>query len=505
MGYGIPQTDLFAETSWCDSTLPDFPCCPLVTPPRCWVVQTPSLIQPSNSWYGVYVFSSLSTAITDCAATSRVIIVVGSADPFGTGDTTPKVYTEIISATVPLVAINGSTGPLLIQSGSGVTWQSAGNNIDTQCVFTTFEGFEFVHPGTPGAAIWQQFAPGAACNLRFKKDVWNVTVDEAAMRIIVGDNFTVDTNNFHGSIYDVTRSGAILLGATCTEQPVTVINSHFHDYIGAGLFIDGVAQYVVLNNEFNNVGGRDTITQTPYSVYASVCTAPPLTKPNAKVRFETNYVRTTQTVAPLVGNSATCWLGNVPLGDKKFSITNNDCRGLDFGIRFENMPDTSPSGDPKQQLRQFALTYGNIKSKGINVPPLNQRFDLVRGQPSDDASLTSDPNSAANKGRWCTEGCPTDTTSILWGLLGIVAACLILLAIILLVTGCGTPRKFRDPLLSLVSTKRPVDVDPATTPNGYMSPYDEPLAPLEPGQYGSLGNDVNLRRRTTANSADIQV
>lgn len=103
MGYGIPQTDLFAETIWCDSTLPDFPRCPLVTPPRCWVAPDAVAAGAVHLWYGVYVFGSLSTAITDCAATSRVIVVVGSADPFGTGDTTPKVYTEVISATVPLI------------------------------------------------------------------------------------------------------------------------------------------------------------------------------------------------------------------------------------------------------------------------------------------------------------------------------------------------------------------------------------------------------------------
>lgn len=84
--------------------------------------------------------------------------------------------------------------------------------------------------------------------------------DEAAIRMVVGDNFTIVNNNFHGSIYDVTRNGVIPLGAACTEQPVTVIGCEFHDYIGAGLFIDNVAQYVVVDNSFDNVGGRDTVT-----------------------------------------------------------------------------------------------------------------------------------------------------------------------------------------------------------------------------------------------------
>lgn len=493
MAYGIQQTDMFAETIWCDSTLPDFPCCPLVTPPQCWVVQTPSLLDPANPWYGVYVFGSLSTAITDCAATQRVIIVVGTSDPFGTGDTAPKVYTEVISATVPLVGVNGTTGPLLIQSGSGVTWQSAGNNIDTQCVFTTFQGFEFVHPGTVGMAIWQQLVVGDACNLRFKQDVWTVTVDERAMLVLVGDNFTIDTNHFHGSPYDVTRRGVELFG-TCTEQPVTVINSEFNDYMGFGLSIDSVAQYVVLKNSFSNVGGRDGITAIPYSVFASVCTAPPLTNPKALVRFESNHVRTTQTVVASVGLMATCWLGNVPLQDKKFSILNNDCRGLEIGLRFENMPDTSPSNNPKQQLRTFAITDGNINCKGFAVPPLMQRFDLVRGPPADDGSLATDPNSAANKGRWCTDGCPANMTGVLWAILAIVAVCIVFWLLFALVTACCTPRRFRDPLLSFVSTTRPETTNYAFAGNGFVSPYDTPLPPTAPGRYAPMGAPIKATK-----------
>jgi len=496
LAYGIPQTDFYAETIWCDSTLPDFPCCPLVTPPRCWVVQTPSLLQPSNPWFGVYVFGSLSTAITDCAARAREIVVVGSSDPFGTGDTSNKVYTEVISATVPVVGLNGTTGPLLIKSGSGVTWASAGNSIDTQCVFTTFEGFRFEHPGTPGIAIWEQTAGLCtdACNLRFLSNEWRVDVDELAMNVLVGDNFTLSLNQFRGSVADLTRNGVRLVGCACTAQPVVVVDNEFDDYTGYGLFIDAVGQYVVRNNDFENVGGRDALTQTPFSVYVSVCTAPPLTRPNAKVRFENNRVRTTQTVPALVGNMATCWLGNVPLQDKPFYILDNDCRGLEFGIRFETMPDTSPSNDPKQQLRQFALSDGNINSKGFQVPPLNKRFDLVRGPPADDASLTSDPQSSANKGRWCTDGCPTDQMGVIWAIVALIAACLLFWLLCALATGCCTPRRLRDPLLSFSTTNQPPPVNPALYGNGYVSPFDSPLQPLLPGRVGPMGAEISARR-----------
>jgi hypothetical protein len=484
LAYGDAQTDMFAETIWCDSTLPDFPCCPLVTPPRCWVVQTPSLLVPTNPWYGVYVFGSLSTAITDCAATRRIITVVGSSDPFGTGDTTSKIYTEVISATVPLVGLNGTTGPLLIQSGSGVTWRSAGNLINTQCVFTTMEGFRFEHPGAVGQAIWQQtLALGTdACNLRFLRNTWSTTVDERLMLVVVGDNFTLELNEFSGG--SVARRGVELIGASCSVQPVLVVNNEFKDTLGFGLSVDGVAQYVVRNNEFDNVGGQDAVTQIPYSVFASVCTAPPLTRPNARVRFENNRVRATQTVPAAVGNMATCWLGNVPLNDKPFSILENDCRGLEFGIRFEDMPDTSPSSDPKQQLRAFALSDGNILSKGFAVPPLNKRFDLVRGPPADDASLTSDPRSSANKGRWCTDGCPTDQLGVIWAILALLALCLIFWLCCAIVTGCCTPRRFRDPMLTFATTTQPPPVNPALYGNGFVSPFDGELQPLLPGRTG---------------------
>jgi hypothetical protein len=487
--YGEPQTDTYAETICCQSTLPDFPCCPLLPPNQCWVVQTPSLLVPSNPWLNVYVFALLNDAIVKCAATQRVILIVGSGDPFGTGDTTPKVYTEVISATVPLVAINGTTGPMLIQAGTGVTWRSANNRLNTQCVPTTLMGFDFEHDGTVGKAIWQQTAGTGtdACNLRFKGDAWNVTVDELAIRAVVGDNFTIDTNVFTGSLLAATRFGVSLVGnGSCSENPVVVYNSDFNDFAGYGLYIDNVALYNVRYNTFDNVGGQDFITLTPYSVYVSVCSLPTLPK-SMPVRFENNRVRTTQTAFAAVGEMATCWLGNVPLNDKIFSILSNNCRGLAFGMRFENMPDTSPSSDPKAQLRTYALSDNNINTRGFSVPPLNKRFDLVRGPPADDASLVSDPNSSANVGRWCTDGCPIDRLAVIWAIVAILAVCLVLLLCLCILTGWCTPYRYRDPLLTFhqVQVTRP---NAAQYGNGVLSPLLPPPAAAPVG--------AEMRRRT---------
>ena len=458
LAYGEGSTDLFAETVWCDSTLPNFVCCPLVAPDQCWVVQTPELLLPTNPWLGLYVFDSLNTAIEDCAAQLRIITVVGSGDPFGTGDTTPKVYTEVIDTTVPLTSVNGTDGPMLIRAGAGVTWRSTGNRLDTQCVFTTLQAFDFEHDGAVATAIWdQQWGTGTdACNLRFKGNDWNVTVDERAMEVVVGDNFTIVDNEFTGNNVSGTRRGVELRGnGSCTEAPVIVASSEFRDFTGFGLDVRDVGTYEVRNNMFDFVGGRDFITQIPYSVYASVCTAPPLATPT--VVFDNNRVRTVQTATAAVGCMATCWLGNVPLDDKTIEITNNDCRGLEFGIRFENMPDTSPAGDPKEQLRNFALVQNNIRSQGFKVPPLDQRFDLVRGPPADDASLKSDPEAEDNVGRWCTDGCPVDQEALIDAIIALLAVCLLILLALCCVTGGCTPSQYRDPLLQMVDapTVRP--------------------------------------------------
>lgn len=477
LAYGEGETDIFAETIWCDSTLPDFVCCPIETPSLCWVVQTPELLLPSNPWVQQnFIFASLNDAVVNCNATRRVIRVIGSGDPFLVGDTTPKVYTEVLSATVPLVSVRGIGGPLEIQSGAGVTWRSAGNSLNTQCVFTTLVGFYFEHDGTVATAIWEQWIGSGtdACNLRFLSDEWNVTVDERAMLVVVASNFTIADNLFYGSLVAGTRRGVELAGnGSCLEDPVRVQGSVFRDFLGFGLSVTEVARYVIKNNNFDNVGGQDFITQIPYSVYASVCLVPPAPVSDGHVQFVNNRVRTTQTVAAAVGEMATCWLGNVPLADRPFQILKNDCRGLAFGMRFENMfPDNSPGSDPKQQLRNLCINDQNGLTEGFKVPPLDQRFDLVRGPPADDASLVSDPKSAANEGRWCTSCCPLNEMPLIWGLVAALAACCLLLLACFLCTGCCTPSRYNDPLVDLVFTSPPDAVNPAFQGNGAVqSPF----------------------------------
>lgn len=81
-----------------------------------------------------------------------------------------------------------------------------------------------------------------------------------------------------------------------------------------------------------------------------------------------------------------------------------------------------------------------------------------------------------------------------------------LLLLIMCVTGCFTKRKYRDPVLEeVVTTPTPSANMLDGSPIGYLSPYDAPLPPLEPGRYGSLGNDINLRRRTTANGSEFEL
>lgn len=496
MAYGAESTDVHFETLFCDWTDPRC-CCPIKRPDRCWVVQTPELLVPTNPWLGLYVFADINTAITDCAARRRIIEVVGSNDPFGTGDTTRKTYTQVFSATIPLVSLNGTGGAMFIQAGTGVRWLSTNNRLNTQCVPVTIQGFDFEHDGTPNVAIWQQTAGTGtdACNMRFLGNQWNLTIDARAMNVVVGDNFTISDNRFTANLFADVRRGVELRGnGSCTEYPITVEDSKFEDIAGFGLDVREVALYRVNRNTFDNTGGRDSLSQIPYSVYASVCDVPPsLPSDSGPVQFNDNRVRTTQTATAAVGCMATCWLGNVPYEDKPFEILNNDCRGLEFGMRFENMTDNSPSNDPKAQLRSYALRYGNIRTEGFKVPPLDKRFDLVRGPPEDDASLKSDPNSDENKGRWCTAGCPTDVFAILWALLALLGVCLFLLCMIGLCTQCCIPRELRDPLLVMRQGVDP-EIDPTTLGNSWVSPFYGETTPLAPGHYGaSVGAELHRR------------
>lgn len=496
MGFGEPETDLTYETIWCDSVLPASACCALVQPAQCWVVQTPSLLVPTNPWLNIYIFGDINLAIENCSASQRIISVVGSNDPFGTGDTAPKTYTQQFSTTVPIVSVNGVSGAMLIRSGSGVTWLSSNNKLNTQCVPVTIYGFKFVHDNAVAVAAWdQQMGTGTdACNLRFDVCEWHLPTEEMAMRVVVGDNFTVINSLVRGDPAFGSRRGISLRGnGSCTEHPVVLKRNRFDDLRGYAFDVRNVARYVIENNVGDNVGGQDFIGRDPYSTYADVCPTPHFPFPEPVVRFVSNRMVTTQTATALVGMMATCWFGRVPIFDKTIVIADNKCVGLEFGMRFEFLPDNSPSGDPKQQLRIYAVNERNIGSKGYRVPPLNIRFDLVKGEPVDDASLVSQPFDPANRGRWCTRGCPRALFGVIWAILALLAACLVFWIVCLLCTGCLTPYQYRDPLISFTdSSNLTPTLNPMEFGNGIINTPIPPQAAIRAEISTALGK---LRKR----------
>lgn len=460
LGFGHKTTDMFGETYFCDS-LDQFSCCLLLDPPECYVTQSAQLLEPSSPWLGQFVFASLSDAIVDCNATTRTIVVLGSEDLFRIGDYTEKVYTEVISATVPVVSVRGLKGPLLIIASKGVTWRSVGNSLNTQCVTVTLRDFVFDHDGTVAAAIWDQPAPGdGSCGLHLYNNFWNVTADGWAIRAYAGDSFWVSHNAVRG--HSVTRRAIEVRGnGTCSDRDVRVVHNEVRHVLGVGVDVLDLSCPIVSFNNLQDVGGQDGATAIPYALHVSPCTAAvPLSK--ECIVIHRNFVRGTQVVSAIVGLTATCWFDPVPLGQKRVRITDNDCNGLEIGIRFDNMPDTSPSGDPKAQLRGFCSADANGLSHGLPLPPLNRRFDLVRGPPASDASLVTDPNSPANKGRWCTDCCPRFTSILFWTLIGVLGLIAAVLLGMCLVTGCCTPRELLPPTVRIIRWRPTNPFDPYT-------------------------------------------
>lgn len=471
LAFGRKNTDRTGETYFCDSD-PLNRCCPLIDPSECYVVQAPELLDPANPWLGQFVFASLNDAIVNCNATKREIVVVGSDDVFRTGDTSDKVYTEVISATVPLVSVGGVPGKLTITATTGVTWRSVGNRLATQCVPTELSGFQFEYAGPAGAAIWDQTGGPAddACGLRLTANRWLMTADGWALRALVGDHFVFEDNTVRGQ--GLTRRAVeVRANGSCTDVGVRIDLNRVTDVLGVGIDVQGLNCPSVANNDLDDVGGADAATLIPYALRVGVCddTAVPLAQKCA--RISGNKVRSTQVVPAAVGRMATCWLGPVPRDQKQIRIRRNDCRGLDFGMRFEELPNCPAGGNnPKQTLRELALTDGNVESKGAPLPPLGQRFDLVCGAPADDVSLITDPNSAANKGRWCTEGCPRLSEWILWSVLialGLLAAACIGAC---LITGCCTPRSYMPPDVRIVALQRQPANQPGAMP--VVTPFD---------------------------------
>jgi hypothetical protein len=487
LGFGHKTTDMFGETYFCDS-LDQFSCCALIDPEQCYVTQSPQMLVPSNPWLGQFVFASLNDAIVNCNATTRVIIVLGSDDVFRIGDYSPKVYTEVLSATVPVVSVRGVGGPMVIFATKGVTWRSVGNFLDTQCVTVTFRDFVFDHDGTLAAAIWDQPAPGdGSCGLHLYNNFWNVSTDGWAIRAYAGDSFWVSHNSVRG--LSVTRRAIEVRGnGTCTDRDVRVVHNDVRHVLGVGVDVIDLSCPIVSYNKLEDVGGQDGVTAIPYSLHVDIC-ATAVPKSQECVVIKRNFVRTTQIVSAVVGLMATCWFDPVPLSAKKIRIQENDCRGLEIGIRFNNMPDTSPSGDPKAQLRAFCAKFKNGFSKGLLLPPLNRRFDLVRGPPSDDASLVADPDIAANKGRWCTDCCPKFTEVLLWTLLGVLGLLLLMILAMCLVTGCCTPANLLYPVVNIVKF-RPAQPSYSPYDQQTLSPfYDDPRNASIPSAAMSIGSE----------------
>jgi len=414
LAFGHKNTDQFGETYFCDS-LDDYSCCPLFDPDRCYVVQNAELLTPENPWLGQYVFASLNDAIVNCNATTRWIVVVGSDDPFRLGDVSNKVYAEVISATVPLVSVRGIDGPLEITCGAGVTWVGVGHSLDTQCVPTRVSEFVFRHDGTPGAAIWDQtLSADAACGLTLDHNYFNMYEDGWAIRALVGDYFDVVRNAVRGR--GVTRRGIEVYGnGSCSDVGVRVHKNDVTDVLGVGIDMHDLNCPQCYDNSLRDVGGQDLLTQIPYAVRFGFCAAPvPLTQECAV--FDNNYVRSEQMVDAVVGEMATCWLEPVPLDQKRFRMKENDCRGLEFGVRFNQIP--VPAGDKGDLLRAFC--QDNPQTKGLRILPFNRRFDWVRGPPADDFSLITDPEAPANKYRWCTDCCPFIKFQLLYAVFGLL-------------------------------------------------------------------------------------
>jgi hypothetical protein len=482
LAFGPPQTDTEGDTRFCDSFFPIISCCPIVPPDRCYVTTTASLLTPQNPWFGVYVFASLNDAIVNCNASQRRITVLGTSDPFGTGDTSQKTYTEVISATVPITSTSGKSGPLLIDATGGVRWRSVSNRLSTQCVHTTLTNFVFDHPGGGPFPIWDQTAPSDdACGLRLFSNFWNVTVDAWAVRAVVGDYFRFDYNVVRG--FTTTRRAVEVVGnGTCSDVGVYIGHNDIKDVTGVGIDVQDLDCFKVNNNNMQNVGGQDGITFIPYSLRIGVCaTVHPQQNPCTQIHG--NTVHTTEIFGAVVGLMATCWLDPMPITSKKIEITENDCRGLSIGVRFDNTPFT----DPKSQLRSYCVK--NVETKGDQLVPSGHRFDWVYGPAATDASLVADPNGPANKDRWCTDCCPILTFVFLWLIVAALGLCLLFLLCSCLVTRCCIPADYWYPIMwTSFTAYRP-------SPENYIAlPQTEGVQT----QIGTKVGKLHVRRRKPA-------
>jgi hypothetical protein len=457
LGFGAPSTDSQGNTIWCDSSAVD-QCCPLVNPDQCYVTQNGFLLNASNPWLHRFVFATICEAIQFCEATHRLITVIGSADPFGTGDTSPKIYTEVINCQVPLVWPGANaTGPLIIQATANVTLRASGHKLDTQCIRTSFMGFTFENPGpnpsAGGAPTWNQPLAPAMCNLSFTGNRWTVINNWPHIYGLVGTGFTINSNLFRGFIGsstllppDTYPRNAVIVFGTCLEYNVTIVGNRFEKFLGNGLHLQNVSQYWVQSNTFKTVGGMDDTYPVPdtSTVFVSDCAAPSLgTLPTT---FKNNHVSTTQTAVATLGKMATCWVDSVRRDLKPYKITLNVCVGLDFGLRLNNLlPYNPPSDDPKRILRQYAINYGNVRSVGNkHVGPLNKQFDIVASNPYEDDQMIATPDASFYTKLWCTNGCPQSPWILVGTILAVIALLVLLCLLACLVTSCCTPAHYRE-------------------------------------------------------------
>ncbi len=193
-----------------------------------------------------------------------------------------------------------------------------------------------------------------------------------------------------------------------------ISHNKFVDILGAGLIVIDTSARID-HNDLEDTGGRDLVTSTPYGIFFSPACPEDASRRN---HFNANELDTMQTAVALIGRMAAFWLNFNGEDEGYMDVEENKASGMEIGIRFEDMVDTSPSDDLKLQLRRFALTEGNLFAKGT-------WHDLVRGAPGDDIDIDTDPNDSANFGRFCDDGCPN--SRLIFAILLVVAFGLLIL------------------------------------------------------------------------------
>ena len=414
-----PFSDVFWSTR---SFRRDCTCCRggcIVSPPnRCIVDRDNNTFVAGNPLLGSFFFISLNDAVVNCSAPSRVIEVRRQATPYveqlvlegpgfffitGTPNFANVFEEQDTNFDIPSTLWPGQTMQLGLDNRAvfrtanvkinvpglvfqNVRWEQNGAAATITSEVLLLSNLTFLNNSFDGMGSFQPALKGSFLNLTLVGNSWR---------------------DYRGPfVHDVVGG--------CTQGMLIMIVNSFRRLGGQLRYVE-LNSYLVRGNLFVNSGCRQP-GPTSMILLRACLNASGEVLSRGPMLFEENVSQQPNPAGIIdmpdgVGYCASYYLDGVPSNQSGCFARKNAAEGLPVGMRVDHIPDENTNSSNVLGNRP-QLTLQLLYALCQNVFVNGSWHDLVRGPPSDDPLIESDP--IENRDKFCDDGCPYENNY--WGL-----------------------------------------------------------------------------------------